>query len=116
MYAVLFRKKLTAALSRGMLAIIGCRVFCCPVCCPEIVKINREEWLYSAHANGMNEQTIILPVVLCGCESWLLTLREEHMVRVFRIFEPNRIEVTGEWRTLYYQERNDHTAHRGWCG
>jgi hypothetical protein len=46
----------------------------------------------------------ILPVVLYGCETWPLTLREEHRLRVFenrvlrRIFGPKRDEVTGEWR------------------
>jgi hypothetical protein len=46
-------------------------------------------------------KTIILPVVLYGCETWSLTLREDHRLRVFesrvlrRIFEPNRDEVTG---------------------
>jgi hypothetical protein len=45
---------------------------------------------------------IILPVVLYGCETWSLTLREEHRLRVFeirvlrRIFGPKRDEVTGE--------------------
>jgi hypothetical protein len=47
-------------------------------------------------------KTIILPVVLNGCETWSLTLREEHVLRVFenrvlrRIFGPERDEVTGE--------------------
>ena len=46
---------------------------------------------------------IILPVVLYGCETWSLTLREERRLRVFenrmlrRIFGPKRDEVTGEW-------------------
>jgi hypothetical protein len=46
-------------------------------------------------------KTIILPVILYGCESWSLTLREEHRLRVFenwvlrRIFGPKRDEVTG---------------------
>jgi hypothetical protein len=46
-------------------------------------------------------KTIILPVVLYGCETWSLTLREEHILRVFenrvlrRIFGPKRDEVTG---------------------
>jgi hypothetical protein len=50
--------------------------------------------------------TIILPVVLHGCESWSLTLREGHRLRVFenrvlrRIFGPKKDEVTGEWRKL----------------
>jgi len=44
--------------------------------------------------------TIILPVVLYGCETWSLTLREERRLRVFenrvlRIFGPKRGEVTG---------------------
>ena len=53
---------------------------------------------------------IILPVVLYGCESWSLTLREERRLRVFengvlrRIFGPKRDEVTGEWRKLYNEE------------
>ena len=53
-------------------------------------------------------RTIILPVVLYGCETWSLTLREEHRLRVFenrvlrRVFGPKRDEVTGEWRKLLY--------------
>jgi hypothetical protein len=53
---------------------------------------------------------IILPVVLYGCESWSLTLREECRLRVFenrvlrRIFGPKRDEVTGEWRRLNNKE------------
>jgi hypothetical protein len=55
-------------------------------------------------------KTIILPVVLYGCETWSLTLREEHRLRVFenrvlrRIFGPTRGEVTGEWRKLHNGE------------
>jgi hypothetical protein len=55
-------------------------------------------------------KNIILPVVLYGCETWSLTLREEHRLRVFekrvlrRIFEPMRDEVTGEWRKLHSGE------------
>ena len=47
-------------------------------------------------------RTIILPAVLYGCETWSLTLREEHRLRVFenrvlrRIFGPKRDGVTGE--------------------
>jgi hypothetical protein len=46
---------------------------------------------------------IILPVVLYGCETWSLTLREEHRLKVFenkvlwRIFGPKKNEVMGEW-------------------
>jgi hypothetical protein len=55
-------------------------------------------------------KTIILPVVLYGCETLSLTLREEHRLRVFenrvlrRIFGPKRDEVTGEWRKLHNEE------------
>jgi hypothetical protein len=48
-------------------------------------------------------RTIILPVVLYGCETWSLTIREEQRLRVFenrvlrRIFGPKRDEVTAEW-------------------
>jgi hypothetical protein len=51
-------------------------------------------------------KTIILPVVLYGCDTWSLTVREEHKLRVFekrvlrRIFGPKRDEVTGGWRSL----------------
>jgi hypothetical protein len=55
-------------------------------------------------------KTIILPVVLYGYETWYLTLREEHRLRVFenrvlrRIFGPKRDEVTGGWRKLHNDE------------
>jgi hypothetical protein len=58
-------------------------------------------------------KTIILPVVLYGCETWSLTLREEHRLRVFenrvlrRIFRPTRDEVTREWRKLHNEELRD---------
>jgi hypothetical protein len=58
-------------------------------------------------------KTIILPVVLYGCETWSLTLREEHRLRVFenrvlrRIFGPKKNEVTGEWRKLHNEELGD---------
>ena len=50
---------------------------------------------------------IILPVILYGCETWSLTLREERRLRAFenrvlrRVFGPKRDEVTGEWRKLH---------------
>jgi len=52
-------------------------------------------------------RTIILAVVLYGCETWSLTLREERKLRVFenrllrRVFGPKRDEVTGEWRKFH---------------
>ena len=57
-------------------------------------------------------RTIILPVVLSGCETWLLTLGEECRLKVCenrvlsRIFEPKRDEVTREWRKLHNEELN----------
>ena len=56
---------------------------------------------------------IILSVVLCGCETWSLTLREERRLRIFeyrllrRIFGPKRDDVTGDWRKLHEEELND---------
>jgi len=50
-------------------------------------------------------RTIILSVVLYGCETWLLTLREERRLR--RIFGPKKDEVTEEWRKLRNEELND---------
>jgi len=53
-------------------------------------------------------RTVILPVVLYGCETWSLTLREERTLRVFeRIFGPKRDEVTRGWRKLHNEELND---------
>ena len=58
-------------------------------------------------------RTINLPVVLHGCETWSLTLREERRLRVFengvltRIFGSKRDKVTGQWRKLCNEELND---------
>ena len=52
-------------------------------------------------------------MVLYGCETWSLTLREERRLRVFenrvlrRVFGPKRDELTGEWRKLHNEELND---------
>ena len=57
-------------------------------------------------------RTIILPVVLYGCETWSLTLSEKHRLRVFenrvlrRTFGHRRDEVTREWRKLHNEELN----------
>jgi len=82
-----------------MLAINRCRNFCLPVLSktPKI-KIYR---------------TIILPVVLYGCETWSLKLGEERRLRVFenrvlkRVFGPKRDEVTEEWRKLHNEWLRD---------
>jgi hypothetical protein len=58
-------------------------------------------------------KTIILPVLLYGCEIWSLALREGHRLRVFenrvlrRIFGPKRDEVTRDWRELHNEEHHD---------
>jgi hypothetical protein len=58
-------------------------------------------------------RTIILPVVLYGCETWSLTFCEERRLRVFenrvlrRVFGPKRDEVAGERRKLHKEELND---------
>ena len=65
------------------------------------------------HCATAQNRTIILPVVLYGCETWSLTLREERRLRVFEnwalrgIFGPKKDEVTGEWRKLHNEELND---------
>ena len=52
-------------------------------------------------------------MVLYGCETWSLTLREERRLRVFenrvlrKVFGPKRDEGTGEWRKLHNEELND---------
>jgi hypothetical protein len=69
--------------------------------------------LLSSHLLSKNVkiyETIMFPVVLYGCETWSLTLREEHRLRVFenrvlrRIFGPERAEVAGGWRKLHNEE------------
>jgi len=58
-------------------------------------------------------RTIIPSVVLYGCETWSLTLREERRLRVFEnrvlrsVFGSKRDEVTGEWRKLHNEELRD---------
>ena len=57
-------------------------------------------------------RTIILPVVVYGCETLLLTLREEYRLRMFenrvlRIFGPKRDVVTGEWRKVHHEDLNE---------
>jgi hypothetical protein len=62
-------------------------------------------------------KTIMLPVVLYGCGTWSLTLREEHRLRVFenrvlrRIFGPKRYEVTGGWRKLHNEQLHTRNLH-----
>jgi hypothetical protein len=83
-----------------MLAIIRCRIFSSSRLLSKNLKIR----IY---------RTIILPVVLYGCETWALTLRVERKLRVSEnmvlriMFGPRRDEVTGEWRRLHNEELNE---------
>ena len=58
-------------------------------------------------------RTSVFPLVLYGCETWSLTLREKRRIRMFenrvlrRTFGPKRDEVTGEWGELHNEELND---------
>jgi hypothetical protein len=79
-----------------MLVIIQSKIFCLPVSYQKNLKIK----IY---------KTVILPVVLYGCDTWSLTLREEHRLRVSenrvlrRIFGP-KSEEDGSWRKLHNNE------------
>jgi hypothetical protein len=63
--------------------------------------------MLSGNVKGKMYKIVIVPVVLCGCETWSVTLREGHRLRVFGnrvlrgIFGPKGDEVTGEWRKLH---------------
>ena len=52
-------------------------------------------------------RTVILPIVVYGCEIWSLTLREERRLRVFEnrvlrgIFGHKRNDIAGEWKTIH---------------
>jgi hypothetical protein len=65
--------------------------------------------LISKNLNIKIYKTVILPVVLYGCETWSLTLSEENKLRVFenrvlrRIFRHKRKE-DGSWRKLHNDE------------
>jgi len=66
-------------------------------------------------------RTIILPVVLYGCETWSLTLREECRLRVFenrvlRVFGPQRDEVTGNGENDIMRSLVICTPYRILCG
>ena len=86
--------------------------------CKILVVYRRFGTTYRSRTNTLNlkieiYRTIILPVVLYGCETWSLTLKEEHRLRVFenrvlrRIFGPKRNGVTGQWRKLHNEELSD---------
>jgi hypothetical protein len=78
--------------------------------CCHLVQSLLSSYLLSRNVKIKIYKTIILPVVLYGCETWSFILREEHRLRVFenrvlrRIFGPERVEVMGEWRMLHSGE------------
>ena len=69
--------------------------------------------LLSKIINIKTLRTVILSFVLYGYENWSLTLKEEHLLRVFQrkvlrgIFGPKWDEVAREWRELYNEELNE---------
>jgi hypothetical protein len=82
----------------------------CGNACYHLVQCLLSSHLLSRSLKVKIYKTIILSVVLHQCETWSLTLREEHRLRVFenkvlrRIFGSKRHEVTGEWRKLHNGE------------
>jgi hypothetical protein len=72
--------------------------------------------LLSQNENNRIQKTINYTLVLCGCETWSLTLREEHRLRVFenralrRIFGLKGDEVIGGWRKLHNQLHNSYCS------
>jgi hypothetical protein len=78
--------------------------------CYHLVQCLSSSRLQSTKVTIKIYKTIILPVVLYGCETWSLTLREENRLGVFEnmvlriIFGPRRDQVTGEWRKLHSEE------------
>jgi hypothetical protein len=78
--------------------------------CYHLVQSLLSSHLLSRNLKVKIYKTIILPVVLYGCEIWSLTLRKEHRLRAFenwmlrRIFGPKRDKGKGEWRRLHNGE------------
>jgi len=78
-----------------------------------LLSFGAESFVFQVVIQKFKDQDIILPIVLHGCETWSLTLREERKLRVFenmvlrRIFESRRDEVMREWRRLPNEELND---------
>ena len=67
----------------------------------------------SKNINSKIYRMIVLRAVLYGCETWSLTLRQEHILRALKnrklreISRPKRVEVTGECRRLHNEKLND---------
>jgi hypothetical protein len=78
-----------------------------------LLPFNPEHFVFSSESKNNKigiYKNIMLPVVLYGCKTWSLILREEHRLRVFeyrvlrRLFGPKWDEVTGDWRKLHNEE------------
>jgi hypothetical protein len=78
-----------------------------------LLPFSSEPFIFSSAVKNVKiriYKTIILPMVLYGCETWSLTLKEECRLRVFenrvlrRIFGLKRYEVIGGWRKLHSKE------------
>jgi hypothetical protein len=88
------------------------RLNSCHACCHSAQNLLSSRLLSKNGLIRMCKITI-LPVVLHGFETWSLTLREEHRLRMFEnwvlriIFGPKRDEVTGEWRKLHNEVLRD---------
>ena len=82
-----------------------------------MLSLGTESFVFQFAIQNFKDQdiyrTIIVPVVLYGCETWSLTLREERRLMVFenrvlrRVSGPKRDKVTGEWRKLHNEELRD---------
>jgi hypothetical protein len=78
--------------------------------CYHLVQSFLSSHLLSRNGKVKIYKTAILPVVLYGCETWSVTLQEEHRLKVFenrvlrRIFVTKRDEVTGEWRKFHSEK------------
>jgi hypothetical protein len=77
-----------------------------------LLSLSPKSFVFTSHIKNLKVKiykTVILPVVLYGCETWSLTLREGHILRVFekrmlrRIFGPIG-EEDGSWRKLHNDE------------
>jgi hypothetical protein len=74
------------------------------------IKLNLGNACYHSVQNLLSSHLLSIPVVLYGCETWYLTLREEHRLRVFEkrllrtIFGSKREEVEGGWIRLHSEE------------
>jgi hypothetical protein len=76
-----------------------------------LLSFSPKSFVFSSYIKNLKikiYKTVIFTVVLYGCETWSLTLEEEHKLRIFenrvlRIFGPKR-EEDGSWRKLHNDE------------